>query len=107
VSTLAYVPYEKRPVASGCLLIIPRRRVADWFQSSAADYEAILALADKTRALPARKFAPDGCNPGINLGDTADQAVFHVHLRLIARVRGDVSDLRGGVRRVIPAQRHD
>ena len=45
-----------------------------------------------------------GFNVGINVGASAGQTVFHVHLHLIPRRDGDVVDPRGGVRGVIPSK---
>ncbi|WP_429648518.1 HIT family protein [Aeribacillus pallidus] len=39
---------------------------------------------------------------GINCGQTAGQTIFHVHVHLIPRYKGDMNDPRGGVRGVIP-----
>ena len=46
----------------------------------------------------------DGFNIGINVGATAGQTVFHVHVHLIPRRIGDVENPKGGVRGVIPAK---
>jgi diadenosine tetraphosphate (Ap4A) HIT family hydrolase len=46
-----------------------------------------------------------GFNVGINIGETAGQTVFHAHVHLIPRRKGDVNDPRGGVRGVIPGKR--
>ena len=51
------------------------------------------------------KFNPDGFNVGINIGDSAGQTVQHVHVHLIPRYKGDVEELGGGVRGVIPWKR--
>jgi ATP adenylyltransferase len=45
-----------------------------------------------------------GFNVGINAGASAGHTVFHVHVHLIPRRDGDVVDLRGGVRGVIPSK---
>jgi hypothetical protein len=50
------------------------------------------ALADSTI---------EGFNIGMNCGEVAGQTVFHCHVHLIPRRRGDVENPRGGVRRVI------
>ncbi len=44
----------------------------------------------------------DGFNVGINSGEVAGQTVFHCHVHLIPRRRGDVENPRGGIRVVIP-----
>ncbi|MGG3736824.1 HIT family protein [Aeribacillus pallidus] len=38
----------------------------------------------------------------MNCGQTAGQTIFHVHVHLIPRYKGDMNDPRGGVRGVIP-----
>jgi hypothetical protein len=47
---------------------------------------------------------PEAFNIGINVGEAAGQTVFHLHVHLIPRYRGDVPDPRGGVRHVIPGK---
>jgi diadenosine tetraphosphate (Ap4A) HIT family hydrolase len=43
-----------------------------------------------------------GFNVGINAGADAGQTIFHCHMHLIPRGKGDVEEPRGGVRGVIP-----
>ena len=47
----------------------------------------------------------EGFNVGVNEGEVAGQTVFHCHLHLIPRRRGDIVDPTGGVlRNVIPGK---
>lgn len=64
----------------------------------------MLALLDKAKVVIEEKYQPDAFNIGINDGPAAGQTVPHLHLHLIPRYEGDVSDARGGVRWVIPAK---
>jgi diadenosine tetraphosphate (Ap4A) HIT family hydrolase len=102
---LAYALYDTSPVAPGHALIIPVRHVADFFDTTRLERESMLNLADDMRALLELRHQPDGYNLGINVGEAAGQTIFHVHLHLIPRYRGDVTDPRGGVRGVIPDKR--
>ena len=46
----------------------------------------------------------NGYNIGINVNEAAGQSVFHVHMHLIPRYKGDVPNPKGGVRGVIPSK---
>ena len=50
------------------------------------------------------RFHPDGYNVGININEAAGQSVFHCHMHLIPRYKGDVPNPKGGVRGVIPSK---
>jgi diadenosine tetraphosphate (Ap4A) HIT family hydrolase len=99
---LAYALFDKYPVAPGHLLVVPRRHVADWFETTFQERDALWALADEARNLLMRAYKPDGFNLGVNVGEAAGQTVFHVHLHVIPRYWGDVRSPRGGIRAVIP-----
>lgn len=45
-----------------------------------------------------------GFNIGINDGIDAGQTVFHSHIHIIPRRKGDVANPRGGIRNVIPGR---
>ncbi len=90
------------PVSPGHALIVPRRHVPTWFDANAEEQAAILGTIDRVREEILRRYQPDGFNIGINVGEAAGQTVFHLHLHVIPRYRGDVPNPRGGVRRVIP-----
>jgi diadenosine tetraphosphate (Ap4A) HIT family hydrolase len=96
--------WDAFPVSEGHLLIVPRRHVATWFDASKEEQASITAAIDRARDLLAGRHHPDGFNIGINVGEAAGQTVFHLHVHVIPRYRGDVADPRGGVRHVIPAK---
>jgi diadenosine tetraphosphate (Ap4A) HIT family hydrolase len=103
---LAVALLDRSPVTPGHMLLIPRRHVADWFELTAEERGDLLALAGDARAWLIREHRPDGFNLGVNVGEAAGQTVFHVHLHLIPRYKGDVANPRGGVRGVIPARQN-
>ena len=90
------------PVSPGHALIVPRRHVPTWFEASIEEQAAIVKTIERVRDEILRRYQPDGFNIGINVGEAAGQTVFHLHLHVIPRYRGDVPNPRGGVRRVIP-----
>ena len=103
---LAFARYDAFPVSPGHLLVIPRRHVADWFDLTDEELEAIFSLIREGKALLDAEFCPDGYNIGINCKEAAGQTIFHVHVHLIPRYAGDVENPRGGVRGVIPEKRN-
>jgi len=46
----------------------------------------------------------EGFNIGWNCGEVAGQTVFHAHVHLIPRRKGDVENPRGGVRHLMPGK---
>jgi diadenosine tetraphosphate (Ap4A) HIT family hydrolase len=99
---LAYARFDRYPVTPGHLLLIPRRHVASYFDCTEEEMRALWALVEAGRRVLIARYAPDGFNVGINVGEAAGQTVMHVHVHLIPRYQGDVPNPRGGVRGVIP-----
>lgn len=90
------------PVTPGHTLIIPKRHVTSFFETTRQEQTAMLDLLDKTRRLLLKERNPDGFNIGINDGTPAGQTVLHLHIHLIPRYQGDMPDPRGGVRWIFP-----
>jgi diadenosine tetraphosphate (Ap4A) HIT family hydrolase len=90
------------PVSPGHSLIVPKRHVESFFETTPAERDAMLALLDQARAHVCRNHAPAGYNIGINEGFAAGQTIDHLHVHLIPRFMGDGGAPRGGVRWVIP-----
>ena len=99
---LAIAFYDKYPVNKGHLLIIPKRHVEQYFDLTDQERKAIDQLLFKGKKLLDGEYHPDGYNIGVNCGEAAGQTIFHVHVHLIPRFKGDMEDPRGGVRGVIP-----
>ena len=99
---LAYARYCNYPVSPGHILIVPYRHVADYFNTTSQEKQAIHNLVDEAKMLIDSERSPDGYNIGVNCGSAAGQSVPHVHYHLIPRYEGDMDNPRGGVRGVIP-----
>ena len=93
---------DAHPVSPGHSLIVPKRHVESFFETTPAEREALLSLLDRAREHVHLKHTPSGYNIGINEGSAAGQTVSHIHVHLIPRFAGDSEDPRGGVRWVIP-----
>jgi diadenosine tetraphosphate (Ap4A) HIT family hydrolase len=101
---LALAFFDVFPVNPGHALIIPKRHVADYFDLTEDEVAAMQALLREVKAIVEKRFNPDGYNIGVNVNAAAGQSVFHVHMHLIPRYKGDVENPKGGVRGVIPSK---
>ncbi|UGB33173.1 HIT family protein [Metabacillus sp. B2-18] len=97
--------YDIYPVNKGHLLVIPKRHVEQYFDLTIEERRAIDSLLFEGKALLDKEHNPEGYNIGINNGEVAGQTIFHVHVHLIPRYKGDMEEPRGGVRGVIPDKR--
>ena len=99
---LAFVKPDSRPLTEGHSLIIPKRHVRDWFETTKVEQEAINELIRKRR-LQLLEADPtiEGFNMGMNSGKVAGQTVLHCHFHLIPRRKDDNLWSKGGVRGVI------
>lgn len=103
---LVYSARDSYAVSPGHTLIIPRRHVASFFDLTSEEISACMELIAEERKRLDKEFAPDGYNIGVNVGEAAGQSIFHVHIHLIPRYKGDVDNPQGGVRHVIPNKGH-
>ena len=87
-------------------LVIPKRHVASYFD---LDEDEVIDMHRMVVQMKARIESMDktvsGFNVGVNVGRDAGQSVFHVHMHLMPRRKGDIDNPQGGVRGVIPAKR--
>ena len=70
-----------------------------------AEVRAINALISAHKNMPQAKDSTiDGFNIEMNCGEVAGQTIFHCHVHLIPRRKGDVANPRGGVSHIIPSK---
>jgi diadenosine tetraphosphate (Ap4A) HIT family hydrolase len=103
----AYVRYDSNSLSPGHVLIVPRRHVANFFDMTTEEQKAVIALLNYAQSFIHARHKPDGYNIGVNIGKAAGQSRMHVHIHLIPRYNGDVSDPRGGVRCVLARRAPD
>ncbi len=99
---LAYVIRDGFPITPGHTLIIPKRHAVDYFELVQSEVHAVNALMhEQKNQLMLDDPSIEGFNIGMNCGEVAGQTIFHCHVHLIPRRKGDVQNPRGGVRHVI------
>lgn len=100
-NSLAYARYDNNSLSRGHALIIPKRHVAGFFDMTADEQSAVISLLNQAQRLIQKQHAPDGYNIGVNIGKAGGQARMHVHVHLIPRYKGDVTNPQGGIRCVL------
>ena len=99
-----YAVRDEYPVSNGHTLIIPYEHTENWFTASEEVRLDIMEAMEKVKAELDTAYHPDGYNVGANCGEAAGQSVMHLHMHIIPRYKGDMTDPKGGVRGVIPSK---
>ena len=103
----AYASLDSYPVSQSHSLVVPKRCIENYFE---LDEKEILACNDLIKKLKKKIMKEDksveGFNIGTNAGKVAGQSIFHCHIHVIPRRKGDVDNPQGGVRSVIPLKQH-
>jgi len=106
VHELAYSARDTYAVSPGHILVIPKRHVASFFDLTQDEVAACIKLINEEKNRIDGEYNPDGYNIGVNVGPAAGQSIFHAHIHVIPRYKGDVENPQGGVRHVIPRNAH-
>jgi diadenosine tetraphosphate (Ap4A) HIT family hydrolase len=101
-SATAFSILDKYPVSNGHSLVIPKRKVSDFFKLSNHEQNACLIMVNRVRNILFAQFKPQGFNVGINDGIIAGQSIKHAHIHIIPRYPKDVRDPEVGIRNIIP-----
>jgi len=83
-------------------MIIPRRHSETPFDMMAEEWAAFADILQQARAYFAH-LQPDGFTLGWNVGAAAGQHVFHTHLHILARFKGEPAE-GAGIRRILRPQ---
>lgn len=95
--------WEPFPVNVGHMKIIPLRHDATLFNLSDQEWMDLKDILERVKDYldtSLGKYKPDGYNIGVNIGEAAGQTIWHLHIHVIPRYKGDVKDPRGGVRNI-------
>ncbi|MBE6016341.1 MAG: HIT family protein [Lachnospiraceae bacterium] len=81
--------FDASPATVGHALILPKDHVANVFEISDELQAKAYVLAKKAAAALTEVFGADGINILQNNNEAAGQTVFHFHIHLIPRYKGD------------------
>lgn len=77
------------PAARGHTLVIPRRHVADLWDTDADLAAALMRTTHAVAALLRTRLRPEGLTLRQNTGPASGQHVAHLHVHLVPRWQGD------------------
>ena len=80
---------DASPATKGHALILPKEHAANIYELSDEAASKVFVLAKKLAAKMTDILKCDGFNIVQNNGETAGQTVFHFHMHLIPRYKGD------------------
>ena len=80
---------DAAPATRGHCLIVPKEHYNDLYELDDTIASKVLPLAKKMMKLLKEKLNWDGFNIMQNNGEIAGQSVFHYHMHLIPRYKGD------------------
>jgi histidine triad (HIT) family protein len=83
------------PAADGHVLLIPKRHCINLLDCEDADLAALAPLSRRVALALRRVFSPDGIGVFQLNGAAAGQTVFHYHMHLIPRRRGEEMHIHG------------
>ena len=93
------------PVTNLHSLVIPKRHIVSYFEYNKDEYDEIpLVLNTQKTELKLTDVSITGFNIGMNIGEDAGQTIFHFHIHIIPRRKGDIHNPKGGIRGVIPSK---
>ena len=77
------------PVADGHTLVIPKRHCTDLLDAEEPDLASVIVQSRRVARAIRQVLEPDGIGVFQLNGAAAGQTVFHYHMHLIPRMRGD------------------
>lgn len=85
--TIAFM--DINPATRGHALVIPRAHARDVHEIDAADLQEVATTAQRVAAAAVQRLGADGVNLLNSNGPAAWQTVFHFHMHVIPRYKGD------------------
>ncbi len=83
------------PAVKGHTLVVPKVHAEHIFESNPEDLQAVMRVALDLAPKLEHVLGADGINITINKGEAAGQSIFHTHVHLLPRFKGDGKSLWG------------
>lgn len=86
-STLAFL--DIHPVKPGHMLVIPKEHAANIFEIKPEAWASVQETVRKVAIAMEQSLEIDGVNVNMNNREDAGQVIFHAHVHIIPRTKGD------------------
>lgn len=84
---------DVNPAAQGHVIILPKNHAANIYELPDEDASKIMIVAKKIATAIEKAYHCDGVNILQNNGEAAGQTVFHLHVHVIPRFKGDTVNI--------------
>lgn len=84
---------DVNPAARGHVIILPKNHAANIYEFPDEDASKIMVVAKKIATAIEKAYHCDGVNILQNNGEAAGQTVFHLHVHVIPRFKGDTVNI--------------
>lgn len=84
---------DVNPAARGHVIILPKNHAAHIYELPDEDASKIMIVAKKIATAIEKAYHCDGVNILQNNGEAAGQTVFHLHVHVIPRFKGDTVNI--------------
>ena len=84
---------DVNPAARGHVIILPKNNAANIYELPDEDASKIMIVAKKIATAIEKTYHCDGVNILQNNGEAAGQTVFHLHVHVIPRFKGDTVNI--------------
>lgn len=84
---------DVNPAARGHVIILPKNHAANIYELPDEDALKIMVVAKKIATAIEKAYHCDGVNILQNNGEAAGQTVFHLHVHVIPRFKGDTVNI--------------
>ena len=84
---------DVNPAARGHVIILPKNHAANIYELPDEDASKIMVVAKKIATAIEKAYHCDGVNILQNNGEAAGQTVFHLHVNVIPRFKGDTVNI--------------
>ena len=93
--------YDKAPVNKGHAIVIPKEHIISLFDFPEDKINELFIFIKRVKEIIEAEYKPDGYNIGVNEGIAAGRSVDHLHIHIIPRYKGDITQPIGGIRNIL------